>query len=350
MKIKSIIMVRVGSFNFNYGWGWQFHNPLRFELASPAINAASQKQPTALSIIKGTTHLLLGCSALFFACRPIVSYLLYPEMSPPHDVPYAIPPQTCSAFGSYPNPLQLTATDRALFHPVVKFGAPAQVLDFTQPRKTIELATEEQRLASSRDGGSLDSLPQAVRERLTVQDDHTYCIGRYDENRVNLYESDLFDDTENAIEDFKGQRTLHMGIDLDGPVGTPVFAFYEGVVHAVGKNEALGDYGNVIVIEHRLPDNDTFKKGRRLCYALYGHLDDALSEKFRKGVSVATGQCIGHCGAIHENGGWFIPHVHFQLSLTAPVTHDLPGAVAMADRARALVEYPDPRYVLGELY
>jgi murein DD-endopeptidase MepM/ murein hydrolase activator NlpD len=270
-------------------------------------------------------------------------------MSPPHDLPYAIPPQTCGSFGSYPNPLDLTATDRALFHPVVKFVAAPQVLDFTQPRKTIELATEEQRLASAQAGGSLDSLPQAVRERLTVQDDHTYCIGRYDENRVSMYESDLFDDTENSIEDFKGQRTLHMGIDLDGPVGTPVYAFYEGVVHAVGKNEALGDYGNVIVVEHRLPDNNATKKGR-LCYALYGHLDDALPQQFQKGQAIATGQCIGRCGAIHENGGWFIPHVHFQLSLTAPITHDLPGAVAMADRARALVEYPDPRYVLGELY
>lgn len=48
--------------------------------------------------------------------------------------------------------------------------------------------------------------------------------------------------------------------------------------------------------------------------------------------------------------GWKTPHVHFQLSMKEPKTHDLPGAVAMKDRSKALCEYPDPRWILGELY
>jgi hypothetical protein len=44
------------------------------------------------------------------------------------------------------------------------------------------------------------------------------------------------------------------------------------------------------------------------------------------------------------------PHVHFQLSIEPPETHDMPGAVALADRNKALVQYPDPRWVLGEIY
>jgi hypothetical protein len=59
---------------------------------------------------------------------------------------------------------------------------------------------------------------------------------------------------------------------------------------------------------------------------------------------------LGYLGDVHENGGWFFPHVHFQLSLHPPATHDMPGAVSLEDRARALVEYPDPRYVVGSLH
>jgi len=45
-----------------------------------------------------------------------------------------------------------------------------------------------------------------------------------------------------------------------------------------------------------------------------------------------------------------MPHVHFQLSLYPPETHDMPGVVTPKDRAEALLKYPDPRLVLGELY
>jgi len=54
-------------------------------------------------------------------------------------------------------------------------------------------------------------------------------------------------------------------------------------------------------------------------------------------------------GEKHENGGWE-PHVHFQLSLIEPKVPDLPGVVRRADREQALVDYPDPRLVLGALY
>ena len=43
-------------------------------------------------------------------------------------------------------------------------------------------------------------------------------------------------------------------------------------------------------------------------------------------------------------------HLHFQLGMHPPKTHDMPGAVAMANREEALSEYVDPRYVVGELY
>lgn len=270
-----------------------------------------------------------------------------------------IPAETCSPFGSYPNLLDISDADRAQFHPVVKFpslkdGKFPPIIDFTKPRpNAVELATEEQRQASAASNGSLDFLPPDVRERLQIRDDNTYFIGRYDENRVGLYESEMFDDTTNDVGGFAGQRTVHMGLDLDGPVGTPVYAFCKGKVHCVGNNLALGDYGNVIVVEHELPATTTkaaTAPSPRLLYALYGHLDDSVPKNFKNGDTVEAGQCLGYFGAIHENGGWFVPHVHFQLSINPPVTHDMPGVVAMEDRPRALLEYPDPRLVLGEAF
>ena len=46
-------------------------------------------------------------------------------------------------------------------------------------------------------------------------------------------------------------------------------------------------------------------------------------------------------GNNQENGGWE-PHLHFQLSLIEPLTHDLPGVVSSEDRKQALLDYPDP--------
>ena len=50
-----------------------------------------------------------------------------------------------------------------------------------------------------------------------------------------------------------------------------------------------------------------------------------------------------------ENGGWN-PHLHFQLSRVAPKNYDLPGVVSLADRELATRVFPDPRYILGEIY
>jgi len=46
-----------------------------------------------------------------------------------------------------------------------------------------------------------------------------------------------------------------------------------------------------------------------------------------------------------------IPHVHFQVATFPPETHDMPGAVTVQDRTRALMEdFPDPRWILGDIY
>jgi murein DD-endopeptidase MepM/ murein hydrolase activator NlpD len=137
-----------------------------------------------------------------------------------------------------------------------------------------------------------------------------------------------------------------VGIDLGGPVGTPVYAFSDGKVLHAGYNPSRGDYGNVVVVEHHW----TVKKELQVLWALYGHLSNSTLGQSPVGKVLHRGQILGWIGDVHENGGWLYPHVHFQLSITPPITHDLPGVVSMADRDRALRQYPDPRVILGMLY
>ena len=280
---------------------------------------------------------------------------------------YTIPTEMCSPFGSYPNPWDFSDNDRAQYfcHPLVQSDTPyiCQDLTDTAAQGRVQLATEEQYTAAQEeaqsnknDVSSFDYLPADLRQRCLARQADTvhHYIGRYDENRMAMYSSALFvDDTTNTIQDFSGLRTLHVGLDIDGPAGTPVYAVCAGTIHQVGKNPALGDYGNVVVIQHEIPpanktNNDAATP--RTFYALYGHLDDATVAQWNVGNAVAAGAVVGRMGALHENGGWLMPHVHFQLSVAPPATHDLPGVVAVADRARALWEYPDPRWVLGPLY
>ena len=42
--------------------------------------------------------------------------------------------------------------------------------------------------------------------------------------------------------------------------------------------------------------------------------------------------------------------MHFQLAMAKPATHDMPGVVSREARRMAMVDYPDPRIVLGNIY
>jgi len=160
---------------------------------------------------------------------------------------------------------------------------------------------------------------------------YEFDIGRYDEMRSGMYSTELFG----------GSRFLHVGIDIGGPIGTPCMAFMDGEISHFGYNPADGDYGNVVITKHLLDGVPV--------WALYGHLNAASIEGKRVGQKVKAGEVIAWFGAFEENGGWE-PHLHFQLSLVEPETHDLPGVVAPEDREHALAIYPDPRNVLGPLY
>tara|TARA_B100000900_G_scaffold416096_1_gene449050 strand:+ start:3493 stop:4074 length:582 start_codon:yes stop_codon:yes gene_type:complete len=158
-----------------------------------------------------------------------------------------------------------------------------------------------------------------------------FDIGRYDELRPGMYSTDLFSDG----------RFLHVGIDIGAPVGTPCMAFEDGEISHLGYNAAAGDYGHVIITKHLIDEVPI--------WALYGHLSaDSIKGK-KIGQRISGGEVICWMGDKHENGGWE-PHLHFQLSIEEPKTHDMPGVVSPDQREEALAKYPDPRNVLGPIY
>ncbi|MEE2830196.1 MAG: peptidoglycan DD-metalloendopeptidase family protein [Myxococcota bacterium] len=186
------------------------------------------------------------------------------------------------------------------FHPVVHLPTDYEVLDFSTG---------------------------APAERLS---DSAFTIGRYDEDR-SIYTDALF----------SGGRSIHMGIDVGAPVGTPVHAFGEGRIFKQGYNGAVGDYGYTLVTHHVLGGIDL--------WALHGHLSAESVVLRAEGAAVQRGEVIGWIGPEDENGGW-PPHLHVQLSSRRPETHDLPGVVTAAERQLALRDFPDPRLVLGPIY
>lgn len=87
----------------------------------------------------------------------------------------------------------------------------------------------------------------------------------------------------------------HEGVDLAGPVGTPIHATGDGVVTFAGR---LGAYGNLIKIEHELGVETR-----------YGHLSRI---RVRAGQRVSQGELIGDMGNTGRSTG---PHLHYEVRL-----------------------------------
>ena len=180
--------------------------------------------------------------------------------------------------------------------------------------------------------------------------DALYDIGKYNERRRNMYETDLFQDTKNAVGGYQGKREIHMGVDIGGPVNTKIYAFCDCEILHFGYNEPKGDYGYVIITSQTIRDYSSIDPNAKATfYSLYGHLSKKSIEKCCIGQKVKKGEIIGYMGDRDENGDW-ASHVHFQLSINKPETHDLPGVVSDLDHSKACMDFPDPRLVLGDIY
>lgn len=126
----------------------------------------------------------------------------------------------------------------------------------------------------------------------------TYGFGLYAEDR-SVYGTPQFADAASPE-----RRTVHLGIDVFAPAGTPVHAPLPGTVETVTCNADPLDYGNTLFLRHEV-------EGLRF-WTLYGHLAGTLPGQCQPGQAVEAGQVIAHLGDWPENGGW-AAHLHFQV-------------------------------------
>lgn len=224
------------------------------------------------------------------------------------------------------NPLStILYRNRESFHPVVAFNPATDKLlplDFTAANTTL---TAEIINDTSRFSQYIEQQVQTAGAR--------YGIGGYDEHRTIYNRSTVFDEKPG-----EEPRRLHLGIDIWGAAGTPVYAFMGGMVHSVAFNDQYGDYGATMVLLHQL-DGMPF-------YTLYGHISLADIQGMSAGQYVIRGQEIAHFGQPHENGQW-PPHLHFQVIIDMELKQgDYPGVCKYSEREKYLDNCPDPDAIL----
>lgn len=88
---------------------------------------------------------------------------------------------------------------------------------------------------------------------------------------------------------------MHEGIDMAGPVGTPVYATGDGVIEFAGRQSG---YGNLIKIKHELGTETR-----------YAHLSRI---RVKPGQRVSQGDLIGDMGNTGRSTG---PHLHYEVRM-----------------------------------
>jgi len=162
----------------------------------------------------------------------------------------------------------------------------------------------------------------------------TYGIGGYDEHRTIYSRSRVFD----APDDDEPRR-LHLGVDIWGKANTPIYAPLSGTVHSFAFNDAYGDYGATLILQHKV-DGLIF-------HTLYGHLSLKSIQDKKEGQTIEAGEWIASFGEPQENGNW-PPHLHFQLILDMQgMKGDYPGVCKYSEREKYLANCPDADLILG---
>lgn len=113
---------------------------------------------------------------------------------------------------------------------------------------------------------------------------------------------------------YNGYPHFHTGIDLAGPLGTPIMAAAPGVV--VSADATTVGYGNYIILA---------SAGGIL--TLYGHLEAML---VKAGDTVAVGHVIGLLGSTGNSTG---PHCHFEVRVNGQPVDPIPFLPPLAQGA-----------------
>jgi murein DD-endopeptidase MepM/ murein hydrolase activator NlpD len=103
---------------------------------------------------------------------------------------------------------------------------------------------------------------------------------------------------------FRGRAAMHAGIDLAGPMGTPIYATADGVVD---RTEWVNGYGNLVELDH----------GHGI-QTRYGHLSRSL---VNSGQHVKRGDMIALMGSTGRSTG---SHLHYEVRLDGKAVNPIP--------------------------
>lgn len=103
---------------------------------------------------------------------------------------------------------------------------------------------------------------------------------------------------------FNGRRRAHKGIDIPGPVGTPIYATADGIV---GRSQWVSGYGNLVEITHG--------NGIETRYGHMSKLIVAPNERVRRG------QVIGLMGSTGRSTG---SHLHYEVRIDGEAVNPMP--------------------------
>jgi murein DD-endopeptidase MepM/ murein hydrolase activator NlpD len=104
---------------------------------------------------------------------------------------------------------------------------------------------------------------------------------------------------------FRGRAAMHAGIDLAGPLGTPIYATADGII---GRSEwNNGGYGNLVEIDH----------GQGI-QTRYGHLSQRIAQA---GQRVHRGDLIGLMGSTGRSTG---SHLHYEVRIDGRAVNPVP--------------------------
>ena len=129
---------------------------------------------------------------------------------------------------------------------------------------------------------------------------------------------------------FRGRAAMHGGIDLAGPVGTPIYATADGLVAKAEWNN--GGYGNLVEINH----------GQGIL-TRYGHMSRIAATA---GQRVRRGDLIGYLGSTGRSTG---SHLHYEVRIDGRAVNPIPF-MQSNDALAALQREADavtPRVAIG---
>ncbi len=104
---------------------------------------------------------------------------------------------------------------------------------------------------------------------------------------------------------FQARAAMHPGIDLAGPMGTPIYATADGTVLRAGWNS--GGYGNLVELDH----------GKGIA-TRYGHMSAILVSA---GQHITRGQQIGRMGSTGRSTG---SHLHYEVRIDGRPVNPIP--------------------------